>query len=118
MCKLCDTTSVPTNYGSERKCGFDNNGIFQEDNWNCETLNKFRSLIENTDKIQYGDDETLYQMYLYDNYVGIGWVTLVSYKQRGTTSVGFLLTNEGIKPLTEDVTLKAINNLETLEEQQ
>jgi len=112
MCKLCDTTPVPTNYSSERKCGFDNNKFFVEDNWNCVTLVKFRHLIEETDKVQYGDDDTLYQVYLYDEYTGIGWVTLLSYKQRGTTSVGFLLTSNGIQPLTETIVLKAINNLE------
>ncbi len=43
-CKACKETPEPDYYGSPRKCAFDENGIFTEDNWNCVTANALRLL--------------------------------------------------------------------------
>lgn len=111
-CILCRTTPVPDTYSSERICGFKEDGSFNPDNWNCETLKAYR--------------EKAYE--LEDNYVrsiirknnGQSFITFVVdhddkhidflcmgwYKNRGRTENLFMLSESEIKPVTRDDTLK------------
>lgn len=84
-CSRCVADPQPKDFGSPRRCAFDESGNFTPDNWNCVTLNL---LLPDTLEVGYrrgiiyGEDETL--TYTYIGYGG--WIILTRYKQRGKVS--------------------------------
>ena len=65
--------------GDDPKCGFDENGNFLENNWNCATLNALRDKA-NANRV-WSDD---YSMSIIQTF-GVGFGILRWYKRRGQT---------------------------------
>jgi len=105
-CKLCSTRPVPSCYGSPRKCAFDDSGNFTGNNWNCETANELRELMEA------GSDEhsgTAYRTRYDDESIGVlatenhGFIVATWYKERGRTGQIVLMCDANTpRPITVD----------------
>lgn len=84
-CRLCKERGedISSRHLNERKCGFSEAGLFDDDNYCCSTLLDIRGYCELVDEITilyYEDDSTVY--------FRLGSVTLklMWYKSRGRTS--------------------------------
>ena len=92
-CKLCESRPVPKNYGSPRKCAFDEKGAFTRDNWNCETINEMRRAL----LFRYTGEENgsiaLFPLIDAPNEVN-GYVVLTYDKNRGTVGGARIVCDE------------------------
>ena len=77
--------------GSPPRCGFDEQGNFVEDNWNCATLNALREMAKEN-KVSC-DNDNMSIIAAWD----VGFAILHWYKDRGTTED---FRNEYFKPGT------------------
>lgn len=104
-CDLCKTT-IKDWVGDDRKCAFDDAGIFKADNWNCATMNVLRTLADDCfyehppGKALYNSDQTLAVVPSAapsetGAFIVMGW-----YKSRGRTEVALLIDEEQHTPLT------------------
>lgn len=79
--------------GDDPKCGFPE-GDFTRDNWRCATLNVLRRLAE--PGAVYSEDQ--YASVISDG--DGGHVLITWYKSRGRTEGAYLVTDQGVYPLT------------------
>ena len=91
-CKRCLADPQPKNYGSPRRCAFDDAGNFTPENWSCATLDALNVYEDNT----YGDDESMQRVYLgrdrwHAEHENGGWLVLTRYKSRGCCSSAILV---------------------------
>ena len=85
--------------GSDPVCGFDENGAFKGDNWNCATLNELRSDRFRMNFMYNGCDETALILNGKDMpFIGLCW-----YKSRGRVSKAIQFDSDELKPLTLNV---------------
>lgn len=95
-CKACTERGKPENYGSDPKCAFrKSDRLFNNENWNCATLNELRDLISDVYErnIIYSSDESLAVIPLHDSDLGDFLVTSW-YKSRGRTHTLVLFRSE------------------------
>ena len=92
MCKACEKRGK-TWEGDDPRCGFDKDGVFTTDNWNCATLNELRHL--HNKNVAYHNDCSLVSIPIED-----GWIVLSWYKTHGCTQVGHFITGLYTLPLT------------------
>jgi len=92
-CKLCKKRGKAWN-GDNPKCAFAN-GIFSNENWNCETANRLRNLTIDT------------KFYSNDQYCGVidldecgKFLILSWYKSRGRTEGAWVVDQSSISPIT------------------
>lgn len=96
-CKLCQERGK-TWQGDDPKCAFPE-GIFDESNWNCATMNKLRNLAERYGNYEWQEDMNIASLKLNtDDY--LGWVVLTWYKSRGRTGTASYITDDRVEPLT------------------
>ena len=95
MCKLCEIRVKDWN-GSDPRCGFDSNGDFTDNNWNCATLINLRCLITDHDEEVYADDQYSGLIPLGASFVLLSW-----YKRRGGTEGAWIVDEGRIRPLKE-----------------
>lgn len=106
-CKLCENRGK-TWEGDNPKCAFDENGVFNSDNWNCATMNKLRDIADSMDT-DFRDDNSCGSIgyvpmdndYAPDNFDTFGGYIVMSwYKNRGRTGNAVFMTDDGTTPLT------------------
>lgn len=114
-CELCKNTQVPSHYGSERTCAFNEDGSFNPENWNCVTMMKLRKkiydIVDNTSSamvtLQRNEDQYLAVCNAYDkrdeNYVPLDFLCIGWYKNRGRTESMFVLNDSVPVPITYDL---------------
>lgn len=77
-------------------CGFDAEGKFTTDNWNCETLNEIRWSLPD-DGVAYAsfksrmDDESVGVAWLGDKF---GWLIMTWYKNRGRVGRAVIMCDD------------------------
>lgn len=107
-CKRCKETPVPSNYGSPRKCAFNDAGVFTEDNWACVTALLLRDFMDSDDSTSgeslsvRRDDQSYGALYVPPHpddiggygkqdrmgaFRGGGFIAATWYKSRGQTEV-------------------------------
>lgn len=107
-CTRCAVDPQPENFGSPRRCAFDDAGTFTGENWNCATIH---ALLEHQQGAEhYGDDEHAEVVSVPRRGIGEdgevyvdgtdGWIITARYKHRGQTSAAVHLTQDGAKPVT------------------
>ena len=104
-CKRCLADLQPTDFGSPRKCAFDERGYFTLANWNCATLN---DIIRGQDwghpNQHEGADESLNLFYLGEGFQwegqSGGWIVLTRYKHRGRCSSAIRVGDFSPQPVT------------------
>lgn len=105
-CKLCEQRGKPPHFLSERRCGFNSDGKFTSDNWNCVTLGQLRKIAEHLDIISRDEDEMSHTYIpVYEDvkrYIYLSW-----YKNRGRTEYAevFELDDCGSITFTGELTL-------------
>ena len=94
-CIRCMNDPQPPHFHTPRRCAFDTNGSFTQDNWNCATMNLLAGLTEKQSKRQkqwaspiYGEDESMEVVWCggWDVVDSSGWIVLTRYKTRGCCS--------------------------------
>jgi hypothetical protein len=93
QCPRCRTRGQTWNGGAP-KCGFPQ-GVFDEGNWNCATLNALRDLVDET-RALWSEDQYAALILLDGDFIVLGW-----YKHRGRTEEAWLMS-DGMQPLTLD----------------
>lgn len=105
-CHRCAADPQPPNYGSPRRCAFDDEGNFTKENWSCATID---ALLLWTDGGRpdwrvvevSGIDETLHV--IRGNDWG-GFIVLGRYKHRGCTSSAIVTGDMWpVQPLTLEI---------------
>jgi hypothetical protein len=106
-CKRCEERGK-TWEGSDPKCAFDDNGVFNGDNWNCATMNKLRNIAEELEtgwrddnscgSIGYVPMDNDYAPDDFNTYGG--YIVMMWYKERGRTGNAVFMTDEETMPLT------------------
>jgi hypothetical protein len=104
MCPRCAADPQPANFGSPRKCAFDEQGHFTPDNWNCATLSALFGFAEPETVQAFTGDEMVeviptlldgeacerpqdrYEMEPGDDLDTGGFFVFTRYKRRGCTS--------------------------------
>ena len=114
MCKLCEEfyKMYPLNKEGyhvisayERceaiKCGFDEEGQFKTDNWNCMTLNELRDIAEQSEDCYFYRDDlyagTIYVLPIPEppgDEIQRGYVILTCYKERGHIGNAIVINDE------------------------
>lgn len=95
----------PPHFGGNRKCAFES-GVFDQDNWNCSTMNALRHMIpEGFAKEQrvaggsvWNDDEWCGVIPCAEDggdFLVLGW-----YKDRGRTQLAAIVSEHKMSPLT------------------
>lgn len=88
-CPLCLADPMPRYFGSPRKCAFNEDGSFNQDNWNCATISSLLVFVNDRKGDIHGNDESMQLIYAYQDVdgemMGNGWIVLTRYKQRGRT---------------------------------
>ncbi len=109
ICRLCQERGK-TWEGSEPKCAFDNSfNIFNEDNWNCATMNMLREIGENN-TIYHDDQNACLLRGVAHDHVVVSW-----YKNRGCTEQAYMINGDGVKDLSleeAELIIKANENKE------
>ena len=96
VCEYCQDYQGkrPSHFGSDPRCGFDENGLFKSDNWQCITLNSLRSCIERfgywlrKDMQQASIGVLTIPEHLFedeDDVIRAGYIVVTWYKNRGAT---------------------------------
>jgi len=104
-CRLCVERGGRTWEGSDPNCAF-TSGEFDDDNWNCATLNALRTIAEGDDwpePAEWGEqrgalwsnDERAALIAHEGEFVVLGW-----YKHRGRTQIALLISDDGYRTLT------------------
>jgi hypothetical protein len=107
-CKLCAERPVPDNYGSERKCAFDEQGMFTPENWMCETMNELRRRV----RIASGSINDDVLLIIDASSEGVSaWIALVIYKRRGRVESATLLSDGRSRSLTLEDAENALKKL-------
>jgi hypothetical protein len=88
------TDPQPKNYGSPRKCGFNDFGMFTSDNWACGTLMELRPDFD-TPQRHGDDDQNLYVIPTDGCFIILG-----VYKSRGATEFATLVNGSEQRALT------------------
>src|SRR5690606_26459627 len=102
------------NFGSARRCAFEDDGWFTPENWNCATVTALMDAADDLMQEIYGNDETMQVIPYVDECEGNGWIILTRYKHRGSTSSAVYVGDFWPpKPLTLDRAERAIPELET-----
>lgn len=110
-CPRCTEQGWPEYFGSEPKCGWNEDGSFNKDNWQCATLTALRWLAHKRQTGIFGMDETCYVVALLNWDTGpTGFVVLWSYKERGRVSgMAHIKDSASVpKPLTLAVAEEAL----------
>lgn len=105
MCKLCDERSK-TWEGDDLKCAFDEFGNFNNDNWNCATMNQLREYAMDLCNVTRMDElgctigyVPLNLDYLKDDvdYENLdnGFIVMTWYKFRGRTNGAIFIDSNG-----------------------
>ncbi len=111
LCPRCAADPQPTDFGSARRCAFQADGSFTDDNWNCATEDVLLGIIFNDDDWEErysigGNDESIQIIPVYrpdeDGFFwGDGWLVMTRYKQRGKTSNAYWIgDSHDAEPLT------------------
>lgn len=101
-CKLCKERGK-TWEGSDPKCAFET-GVFNQDNWNCATMNRLREIARAKGLTYINESESLGVIPFEDGYIILTW-----YKDRGRIgNTVIMCDSEPIKPLTEKIAIEAI----------
>jgi len=84
-CHRCLADPQPKNFGSPRRCAFDDAGNFTPENWSCATLDALDDARGAANRLYEvgGFDETL-EVYVGDEYGG--FLVVTRYKHRGKVS--------------------------------
>lgn len=104
-CSRCLHDPYPESYDSPRKCAFDAEGWFTDDNWYCATLSAIaKGSDDRFERTFYGFDESIQVIPVpFDDDLSItdGFIVLTQYKSRGRVSSGAWMGNFWpIRPLT------------------
>lgn len=93
----CDRCERPKTWsGDDRRCAFDAEGRFVSDNWNCGSLDWFRTTAAEELFDVEDNDQHAATLPLGDGlFVVLGW-----YKSRGRTEAAALLYEGHLQPLT------------------
>lgn len=119
-CKLCQERGK-TWEGADPRCAFDDNGIFNKDNWNCATMNKLRNISEELDKTTRDDNSCgsigyvpMVHDYAPDDFDTFGgYIVMMWYKERGKTGNALFMSDDETFPLTVQHAELAITTYKT-----
>lgn len=97
-CPACIKQGWPDYFGSAPTCGWKEDGTFNPDNWNCETLVRLRMRAREMGTVVWMNDHNLYVVPLErTHFDDDGWAVLTSYKEHGATeSARFVQNNQGL----------------------
>lgn len=100
VCKYCEERGK-TWEGEDPICAFNDDGLFNKENWNCALLNELRELVE------FLEIET-YNKYSEDRIASIpnedGFLILSWYKQRGKVDIiAYIDSNKVFKEVNLDI---------------
>jgi hypothetical protein len=109
-CRKAYVNGRPDNFGSAPECAF-KTGVFDSSNWQCQTMNELRDLVEDT--AVYNDDQWAAVIAIPNDdvrtarvadFIILGW-----YKHRGRTEAAYMLDQDHpIMPLTLAVAEKVL----------
>lgn len=108
-CKYCTCKKREKNFGSDRQCGFNKDGLFNKNNWQCPLLLKFfKDNKEDNGGIWLGNDSYAVIKNIYDKKTKETYSLLLTrYKHRGTVSSVQRISYDGTYPANiNDVNLK------------
>ena len=87
-------------------CAFEFSSFFEEENWNCQTMNELRDMLDYKDR---NGDVSIGIVRIPEQAGEYGHLVLLWYKERGNTSNAYILCeDEKIRPLTLDVAERII----------
>jgi len=120
-CRLCKKREKTWN-GDDPRCAFESNK-FDNDNWNCATMNKLRSIAS----VDYGNRTTFWSRddiisasigvvkILDDTLPQVGWIVMTWYKSRGKTGQAIVVKDDyEPETLQVDVAVKTAKDYEGL----
>lgn len=97
QCRWCQdkyANGRPNNFGSDPKCAFDNDGLFQPNNWNCAGLDQLR---EDAHKVEVWNEDQHAVLLRYGSEGD--FIVLSYYKHRGRTEGAWVVEKINIRPL-------------------
>jgi len=102
QCRMCRDRGKTWD-GADPTCGFNADGSWNPDNWNCATMNELRNAV--AVDAEWNDDQYCGRLALREGddrlpcgaFLILGW-----YKSRGRTEYAGILCGYEIDPLTED----------------
>lgn len=97
-CPRCLADQRPENYLNPRKCAFDDNGIFQDDNWACATMFALRQLARA--HVDTWLDEGIVVVRIPEFLDFYGFLVMTSYKHRGKTATAQICNSYEVCALT------------------
>lgn len=95
-CPACVKQGWPDYFGCAPTCGWNEDGTFNRENWNCATLVMLRQRARAHGNVSWTNDHNLYVVPLpLGTPWGDGWAVLTSYKEHGATETARFMECEG-----------------------
>lgn len=84
-CLRCLADPQPADFGSPRRCAFDDDDNFTPENWNCATISRLYAAAD-TDVAQFSGNDETGNAFMADPEEDGGFIVVTRYKHRGKTS--------------------------------